>query len=101
MTNSIRPPAVASLLVKGEAQDAQVPRGMRVAAGDVAGKPWVGNQISAQGRQGVVGDGMSGRFGAVKQGDLCGVRAVFIVPDKDTKSRPHRSQSVRSSEEPG
>jgi hypothetical protein len=37
ITNSIRPIAVASLLAKGEAQDALVPDGIR---GDSCGKPW-------------------------------------------------------------
>jgi len=47
----------------------------------------------------VVGDGMHGRSCQVNQGDLIGTRREFIVPDKDTKSPPIRSQSVHISEE--
>jgi hypothetical protein len=35
----------------------------------------------------------------VNRGDLFGSRREFIVPDKDTKNPPYRSQSVHSSEE--
>jgi hypothetical protein len=42
---------------------------------------------------------MYGRSCDVNQGDLPGTRREFIVPDKDTKSPPVRSQSVHSSEE--
>jgi RNA-directed DNA polymerase len=37
----------------------------------------------------------------MKQGDLNGPSTAFIVPDKGTKSRPFRSQSVHTSEEAG
>jgi hypothetical protein len=37
----------------------------------------------------------------VNQGDLPDRRLAFILPDKQTKSRSGRSQSVRSSEEAG
>jgi hypothetical protein len=47
----------------------------------------------------VFGDGMHGRLRRVNRGDLSGSRREFIVPDKDTKSPPDRSQSVHSSEE--
>jgi hypothetical protein len=47
----------------------------------------------------VFGDGMQGRSRRVNRGDLSGVRRAFIVPDKDTKNPPDRSQSVHSSEE--
>jgi len=42
---------------------------------------------------------MHGRSCSVNRGDLSGSRREFIVPDKDTKSPPVRSQSVHSSEE--
>jgi hypothetical protein len=59
-----------------------------------------------RGRQGVVGDRTVGRLSDVKQRDLCGsCRWVFMCRESaasgnpSTKSQPHRSQSVRSSEE--
>jgi RNA-directed DNA polymerase len=42
---------------------------------------------------------MHGRSRRVNRGDLSGTRWAFIVPDKDTKNPPDRSQSVHSSEE--
>ena len=44
---------------------------------------------------------MIGRFGDKTQGDLDDAEPVFIVPDKDTKSRSPRSQSIHSSVEAG
>ena len=42
---------------------------------------------------------MFGRFDDRKQRDLCGIKPVFML--LEPKSRPHRSQSTRSSEEAG
>jgi ribosomal protein S12 len=49
----------------------------------------------------VFGDGMHGRLRGVNQGDLPGVRWVFIAPCKGTKSHLGRSQSTHSSQEAG
>ena len=59
MTNSIRPVVVASLRVKGEAQDA-LPA---VGSAPEENRP-------TRRRRGVVGGGMLGRPGDVKEGDL-------------------------------
>ena len=66
-----------------------------------SGKPvTLGEQHRSDGRaRQVFGDGMYGRSCHVNQGDLTGPRKVFIAPDKGTKSRPVRSQSVHSSQE--
>ena len=60
---------------------------------------WRGSDKASTEHAGWVGGGMHGRSCSVNQGDLSGSRREFIVPDKDTKSQPVRSQSVHSSEE--
>jgi hypothetical protein len=44
---------------------------------------------------------MIGRLDDKTQGDLDDAKPVFIVPDKDTKNRSPRSQSIHSSAEAG
>jgi hypothetical protein len=97
ITNSIRPTVMASLLAKGEAQDAGVPekgygetRAVRL-----------GRKTSPRGRvsRRVVGDGTAGRFSVVNRDPWlrtreCGVHARWDGP----KNRaPARGQSVRRS----
>lgn len=91
MTNTIRPCVATSLRIQGEVQTRN----------NEFGKPvTLGEQHRSDGRaRQVFGDGMYGRSCSVNQGDLFGPRKVFIAPDKGTKSRPDRSQSVHSSEE--
>lgn len=93
MTNTIRPCVATSLRIQGEVQT----RGNKTETG----KPvTLGEQHRSDDRaRQVFGDGMYGRSCDVNQGDLSGTRREFIVPDKDTKSPPGRSQSVHSSEE--
>ncbi|MBM4329865.1 MAG: hypothetical protein FJ117_01355 [Deltaproteobacteria bacterium] len=87
----IRPCVATSLRIQGEVQT----------RGKDPGKPvTLGGQRRSDGRaRQVFDDGMYGRSCDVNQGDLSGTRRVFTAPDKGTKSRPGRSQSVRSSEE--
>jgi len=70
---------------------------------EATGKPVkLGEQRRSEDRaRRVFGDGMSGRSCRVNRGDLSGKRRAFIVPDKDTKNPPDRSQSVHISEEAG
>jgi len=91
MTNTIRPYVATSLRIQGEVQT----RDKR------NGKPaTLGEQRRSDGRaRRVFGDGMPGRLRRVNRGDLSDSRREFIVPDKDTKNPPDRSQSVHSSEE--
>jgi len=91
MTNTIRPYVAMSLRIQGEVQTRF--KGI--------GKPaTLGEQRRSDDRaRRVFGDGMHGRSCRVNRGDLFGSRREFIVPDKDTKSPPDRSQSVHSSEE--
>ena len=91
MTNTIRPYVATSLRMQGEVQSRR----------NDAGKPvTLGEQQRSEGRaRRVFGDGMQGRSCYVNRGDLPGTRRAFIVPDKDTKNPPDRSQSVHSSEE--
>ena len=91
MTNTIRPCVATSLRIQGEVQ----------IRGNDTGKPvTLGEQRRSDGRaRQVFGDGMYGRSCDVNQGDLSGARRVFNAPDKGTKSRPGRSQSVHRSEE--
>jgi hypothetical protein len=44
---------------------------------------------------------MVGRSNVIKRETWAENRAEFIVPDKDTKNRPPRSQSTHSSDEAG
>ncbi len=87
----IRPNVATSLRIQGEVQT----------WGREPGKPvTLGGQRRSDDRaRQVFGDGMDGRSCDVNQGDLSGAGKVFITPDKGTKSRPGRSQSVHSSEE--
>jgi len=93
MTNTIRPYVATSLRIQGEVQTRF--KGI--------GKPvTLGEQRRSDGRaRRVFGDGMHGRLRRVNRGDLSDSRREFIVPDKDTKSPPDRSQSVHGSEEAG
>lgn len=96
LVNSIRPSVVASLPSSGEAQMTLLSR-LRDGSGAnrSRGKPCASKHTIAQGRQGVVGDGMAGRFNSVKQGDLndfqasqagrSGVRA-FVVARKSVNA---------------
>lgn len=92
MTNTIRPYVATSLRIQGEVQNRKA---------EATGKPFtLGEQHkSDDGARRVFGDGMRGRSRRVNRGDLSGARRAFIVPDKDTKNLPDRSQSVHSSEE--
>ena len=74
--NSIRPSVVASLPSIGEAQMTLLSRhGDGNDVNRSRGKPCASNHTIAKGRQGVVGDGMVGRFNNVKQGDLDDLQA--------------------------
>jgi len=90
IVNSIRPSVVASLPSSGEAQVTLLSRHSdEIGESRFRGKPCASNHTIAKGRQGVVGDGMVGRFSNVKQGDLgdfqaskagrSGVRASIVA----------------------
>jgi hypothetical protein len=49
----------------------------------------------------VVEDGMVGRSSVIRRETWAADKEEFIVPDKDTKNRPSRSQSTHSSDEAG
>ena len=62
----------------------------------------LGGQRRSDGRaRQVFGDGMHGRSGRVKQGDLSGERRKFIVGRCGTKNPPGRGHSTHSSGEAG
>ena len=91
MTNSIRPVAVASLLVTGEAQmtpSETLPSGCDAPNAVAAVSPRERKPDLSQGRLQVVGDGMVGRFDDVKEGDLYGRKdRRSFVANTDTKNR--------------
>jgi len=60
-----------------------------------------GQRISDDRARQVFGDGMHGSSYDVNQGDLSGIRLVFIALKQGTKSQPGRSQSIHSSVEAG
>jgi hypothetical protein len=91
MTNTIRPYVATSLRIQGEVQTRFQENGKPVTLGE--------QRKSGDRVRRVFGDGMRGRSRRVNRGDLSDSRRAFIVPDKDTKSPPDRSQSVHSSEE--
>ena len=76
MLNSIRPPALASLPFKGEAQK-RMPPGKD--QGDSVDRP-CGETVSAgTGVPGVGGDRMVGRWGDLNQGSQAGKGAAFMA----------------------
>ena len=100
MTNSIRLVVVASPLGNGEAQVTPgSPKGMRPKGR--AGK------LRVETRPGPGGDNkwleaerLEGLIREARRPERK-TSAAFIAPDKDTKNRPLRSQSIRSSDEAG
>lgn len=91
MTNSIRPVAVASLLVTCEAQvtpSDTLPSGCDAPNAVAAVSLRERKPDLSQGRLQVVGDGMARRFDDVKEGDLYGRKdRRSFVANTDTKNR--------------
>ena len=107
ISNSIRLVVVASLLVNGEAQDAEVREDADGLKTVPRGKPRSKTKPKAPGT--TIGGWRRNdrKVQHVKQGDLCGIQWEFMCRKAETighprtKSPPCRSQSVHSSDEAG
>jgi hypothetical protein len=85
MLNSIRPPALASLLEQGEAQK-RMPPGKD--QGDSVDRPG-GQTVSARtGVQGVYGDRMVGRWRDMNQGSRAGQGTAFMAGRRPEEPYP-------------
>jgi hypothetical protein len=92
ITNSIRPVAVASLLAKGEAQDARVPI---MGCGETrAVSSEEKNQSVLQRQQEVVGGRTTGRFNAVSRDRLARPDAVFMLNRPKSRAGQNDRASV-------